>query len=280
MTRETPIADLDLRQHNFSAGPGSLPTEVLDEVKHELPSYPGLGASILEVSHRSAAYTEIHERAKSRIRSLLGLGDDWHVLFLQSGASLQFHQVPLNFLAPGGTASYLDTGTWSAKAIQEAELIARQRGASVSVAASSKDTNYTYIPVASDWDIDPEADYLHFTSNNTIYGTQFREEPNVDMPLVCDMSSDFLSRPIEADRYGLIYVGAQKNIGPAGVTAVLVRDEFLRTRQPELPTLLDYGTHAAKLFHTPPVFAIYIVDKVLGWVERNGGLDGMVERNR
>ena len=273
-------ADLAVRQHNFSAGPGALPTEVLEEVRDELPAYPGLGASIVEVSHRSGAYTEIHDRARARLRSLLGLGDDWHVLFLQGGASLQFHQVPLNFLAPGGTAAYLDTGTWSTKAIQEAEIVARDRGAAVNVAASSADADYTYIPEPSAWSVGPAAEWLHFTSNNTIRGTQFATEPIVDVPLVCDASSDFLSRPLDADRYGLIYAGAQKNIGPAGVCVVLVRDDFLRTRQPDLPTLLDYGTHAEKLFHTPPVFAVYVVDKVLGWIERHGGLAGMVERNR
>ena len=271
--------DSHTRQHNFSAGPGALPTEVLEEVRDELPAYPGIGSSILEVSHRSEAYTEIHERAKSRLKSLLKLGDDWHVLFLQGGASLQFHQVPLNFLAPGGTASYLDTGNWSAKAITEAEVVARDRGAHVTVAASSADADYSYIPEPSSWSVDPNAAYLHFTSNNTIFGTQFRDAPIVDMPLVCDASSDFLSRPIDTDRYGLIYAGAQKNIGPAGVTVVLVRDDFLEGRQPGLPTLLDYGTHAKKLFHTPPVFAVYMVDKVLAWIERHGGLAGMVERN-
>lgn len=280
VTFDTPPADLDRRQHNFSAGPGALPTEVMEEVRDELPCYPGLGASIAEVSHRSAAYTEIHERAKARLRSLLGLGSDWHVLFLQSGASLQFYQAPLNLLPRGGVASYLDTGAWSAKAIREAETVARDRDARVSVAASSADADYTYVPKPGDWDVDPDAAYLHFTSNNTIYGTQFHEEPFVDMPLVCDASSDFLSRPIDVRRYGVIYAGAQKNIGPAGVTVVLVRDDVLEARPDGLPTLLDYGTHAKKLFHTPPVLAVYVVDKVLGWIERHGGLDGMVERNR
>ena len=280
MTPETAPADLNARQHNFSAGPAALPAEVLEEVRDELPAYPGLGASILEVSHRSKAYAEIDQRAKSRIRSLLGLSDDWHVLFLQSGASLQFHQVPLNFLPPGGTASYLDTGAWSAKAIKEAEIVGRSRDAAPSVAASSAEAEYTYVPRPSGWRVDPASAYLHFTSNNTIYGTQFHDEPTADVPLVCDASSDFLSRPLDAERYGLIYAGAQKNVGPAGVTIVLVRDGFLQTRQPGLPTLLDYQTHAKKLFHTPPAFGVYVVDKVLGWIERNGGLAGMVERNR
>jgi phosphoserine aminotransferase len=274
-------ADLDVRQHNFSAGPGALPTEVLEEVRDELPVYPGVGASVMEISHRSPAYTEIHERAGARIKSLLGMGDDWHVLFLQGGASMQFHQVPLNFLPEGGSADYLDTGTWSAKAIKEAEIVGRGRGdAGPHVVASSRDSDYTYIPDRDVWDLDPEAAYLHYTSNNTIFGTQFATEPDAQVPLVCDASSDFLSRPLDVDRYGLIYAGAQKNIGPAGVTAILVREDFLERRQPGLPTMLDYGTHAKKLFNTPPVFAVYLVDKVLGWIEAHGGLNGMVERNR
>ena len=268
------------RQHNFSAGPGALPDEVLAEVRAELPVYPGVGASVMEISHRSPAYTEIHQRAQSRIRSLLGMGDDWHVLFLQGGASMQFHQVALNFLPEGGVGDYIDTGTWSAKAIREAEIVGEPRGASVHVAASSRDAGYTYIPAEAQTDYADGAAYLHYTSNNTIYGTQFATEPACDAPLVCDASSDFLSRPLDVDRYGLIYAGAQKNIGPAGATAVLVRDAFLQTRTGGLPTMLDYGTHAAKLFNTPPVFAVYIIDKVLGWIERHGGIEGMVERNR
>ena len=272
-------ADLGVRQHNFSAGPGALPREVVEEVRDELPVYPGLGASIMEVSHRSPTYSEIHERAGARIKSLLGMGDDWHVMFLQGGASMQFHQLALNFIPDGGTVDYLDTGVWSTKAIREAEIVARTRGASVHVAASGQDSDYTAIPDPSSWRLSDDASFLHYTSNNTIYGSQFANEPDVAAPLVCDASSDFLSRPLDAARYGLIYAGAQKNIGPAGVTAVLVRDDLLQTRQPDLPTMLDYGTHAAKLFNTPPVFAIYIVDKVLGWIERNGGLAGMVDRN-
>lgn len=279
MSVATALADLDTRQHNFSAGPGALPREVVEEVRDELPVFPGIGASIMEVSHRSAAYTEIHQRAGARMKALLGMADDWHVLFLQGGASMQFHQVPLNFMPPGGTVDYLDTGAWSSKAVKEAEIIGRTRGGRTRVVASGRDVNYTAIPDASSWDLDPEAAYLHFTSNNTIYGTQLAVTPEVSVPLVCDASSDFLSRPMDIDRYGLIYAGAQKNIGPAGVTAVLIRDQFLQSRQPDLPTMLDYGTHAAKLFNTPPVFAIYIVDKVVAWIERQGGLAGMVDRN-
>ena len=267
------------RGHNFSAGPGALPTEVLEEVRDEMLSFRDAGASVMEISHRSPQYTDVHEGAKAKIRSLLGVGDEWHVLFLQGGASLQFHQVPLNFLGPGQTADYIDTGNWSAKAIKEAQIVARGRNATVNVAASSKDADYTFIPSDAETTRSPEAEWLHFTSNNTIYGTEFASEPLADVPLVCDASSDFLGRPISMERYGLIYAGAQKNVGPAGVCVTLVHDDFLKTRQGDLPTLLDYGTHAAKLFHTPPVFAIYILDKVMDWIERNGRLEGMKSRN-
>lgn len=272
-------ADLSTRQHNFSAGPGALPTEVLEEVRDEFPVFPGLGASIVEVSHRSAAYTEITERAASRLRSLLGLGDAWHALFLQGGASMQFHQVPMNLLGAGQTADYLDTGEWSHKAIKEARIVAAMRDARVTVAASSAEADYTYIPPPGEWTMTPGAAYVHYTSNNTIYGTEYAEPPRTDAPLVCDASSDFLSRPVDYDRHVVVYAGAQKNIGPAGATVVLVCDDALG-RVEGLPTMLDYKTHAAKLFNTPPVFAVYVIDKVLGWIERNGGLAGIAERNR
>ena len=267
------------RKHNFSAGPGTLPEAVLREVRDELPAYADVGASIMEISHRSAAYDRVEESARARIKDLLGLDDDWHVLFLQGGASMQFHQVPLNFLKEGGSADYLDTGRWSAKAIEEAERVGAPREAGPHVAASSAEANYTYIPRPAAWELNPNAAYLHFTSNNTIFGTQFSETPKADVPLVCDASSDFLSRPIDTEQYGLIYAGAQKNIGPAGVTVVLVRDDFLQRRIQPLPTMLDYGTHAAKRFNTPPVFAIYLVEKVLRWLEEQGGVAGIQQVN-
>lgn len=263
-----------MRQHNFSAGPGTLPEEVLIEIKQELPVYGDIGSSVLEISHRSATYTEIAASARQRLRDLLGLNDSWHILFLQGGASTQFYQIPLNFLPAGGVADYVDTGAWSTKAIKEANYIG-----TANVVASSKDRNFSYIPVRSNWELSPEAVYVHFTSNNTIYGTQFRDEPDVGAPLVCDASSDFLSRPIDLDRYGLIYAGAQKNIGPAGVTVVMIRDDFLKQANPDLPTILDYGTHAAKLFNTPPVFAVYAVEKVLKWLQAKGGIAGIREVN-
>ena len=262
------------RLHNFSAGPGTLPFSVLEAVRKELPVYKKTGASVMEISHRSPEYTEIERSARARIRNLLTLTDDWHILFLGGGASLQFHQIPLNFLPSDGQAAYLLTGAWAKKAYAEAAKIGHAR-----VAASSSDSSFNYIPTSASWELDSVDTYLHYTSNNTIYGTQFQETPQANCPLVCDSSSDFLSRPIELDRYGLIYAGAQKNIGPAGVTVVLVRDSFLKTRKEHLPTMLDYGTHAAKCFNTPPVYAVYVVEKVLQWLENQGGIPGIQAQN-
>ncbi len=229
----------------------------------------------MEISHRSPEYIEIEASARKRIANLLGLKEDWHILFLGGGASMQFHQVPLNFLPPDGQAAYLLTGAWAKKAHAEACKIGHGR-----IAASSAESAFTYIPDPISWELDSQDSYLHYTSNNTIYGTQFHDVPRVNCPLVCDASSDFLSYPLELDRYGLIYAGAQKNIGPAGVTVVLVRDGFLKSRNTELPTMLDYGTHAAKCFNTPPVFAVYMVEKVLEWLENLGGIPGIQQVNR
>ena len=276
----TPSSADSRRLHNFSAGPGTLPLAVMEEVKAELPIYGDVGASIMEISHRSPAYTAVDEDAKQHLRDLLGLGPAWHILFLQGGASMQFHQVPLNFLPPAGSADYLNTGAWSKKAIKEANLVGGMRNAGAHVAASSEDENFSYIPDAEGWDLGSDAAYLHYTSNNTIFGTQFASEPDAgDVPLVCDASSDFLSRPMSVDRYGLIYAGAQKNIGPAGVTVVLVKDDFLQSRVSGIPTMLDYGTHAAKMFNTPPVFAVYLVEKVLRWLKDQGGIAGIQKVN-
>ena len=269
------MADLNARQHNFSAGPGALPEAVLAEVRDEMLAFPGLGASVMEVSHRSKAFDAVFERAGARIKALLGMGDEWAVAFLQGGASMQFHQVPLNFLGAGASADYLDTGAWSTKAIAEARLIG-----GVNVAASSEDQNFSYIPRPEAWALDDGAAYLHYTSNNTIFGTQFHDEPVAEAPLVVDASSDFLSRTLDLDRYGLIYAGAQKNIGPAGVTAVMIRDSFLEGRKAGLPAMLDYGNHLGAMFNTPPVFAIYVVDKVLAWIEVQGGIAGVAAVNQ
>ncbi len=267
--------DAKTRAYNFYAGPAVLPEEVLLEVKEELPVYDDAGTSVLEISHRSKEYTAIHASAQERLRRLLGLGDEWHILFLQGGASMQFHMVPLNLLPEGGSADYLVTGSWSKKALKEAQLLGNPR-----VAASTESTQFDRIPAPGTYTIDSKAAYVHFTSNNTIYGTQWPKEPETGgVPLVCDASSDFLSRRIDIDRYGLIYAGAQKNVGPAGVTIVLIRQDILEQRNQPLPTLLDYGTHVGKIFNTPPVFAVYIVEKVLKWLENMGGLPAMEARN-
>ena len=270
---KTPVTDYK-RLHNFSAGPAVLPESVLMEVREELPVYGDIGASVMEISHRSPEYTAIVESAERTLRKLLGLGEDWHILFLQGGASLQFYQVPLNFLPSDGSADYLVTGSWAKKALAEAKRIGNTH-----VAASSDDRNFSYIPGPDARSFDENAAYVHFTSNNTIFGTQYREEPDAPAPLVCDASSDFLSRPIDVDRYGLIYAGAQKNLGPAGVTLVLVRDGFLQKRNQNLPTMLDYGTHVGTLFNTPPVFAVYVVEKVLRWLDGLGGLRAIQKQN-
>ena len=258
------------RAHNFTAGPGALPLDVLLELRDEIPAYGVLGATIFEVSHRSDAYDAIDASAKRLLRELLGAGEEWHVLFLQGGATMQFHQVPLNFLRADASADYLNTGVWSAKAIEEARRFGR-----VNVAASSEDAAFSYIPDPAAWTLDANAAYLHYTSNNTIFGTEFHATPHAEVPLVCDASSDFLSRPLVLAPHGLVYAGAQKNLGPAGVTVVLVRESFLATRKPDVPPILDYGRHTGELFNTPPVFAVYLVEKVLRWLVRQGGVGAM-----
>jgi phosphoserine aminotransferase len=263
------------RCHNFSAGPGVLPLSVLEEVAAELPVYRTAGASVMEISHRSAEYTELADSARAAVRRLLKIDDQWHILFLQGGASLQFYQAALNFLPKAGRASYVITGSWAKKAAAEAKRVG-----SVHVAASSEDRNFGYVPDVAQWDVAPDSSYIHVTSNNTIFGTQYQTDPDTTAPLVCDASSDFLSRPVDMSKYGLVYAGAQKNVGPAGVTVVLVHDEFLKRANDDVPTMLDYRTHATKLFNTPPVFAVYVVEKVLRWLEAQGGLTAIHERNR
>jgi phosphoserine aminotransferase len=266
------------RIHNFNPGPAALPLSVLEEIREEFLNYRGSGMSVTEISHRSPWFDEIIDDAVARTRRLLGLGDRHRVLFLQGGASLQFCMVPMNFLGEGDTADYVNTGTWSTKAIQEAQSM----GKSIQVAASSEDRNFTYIP--RDISFRPEAVYGHITSNNTIKGTQWPALPDTGgVPLVADMSSDIMSRPLEAERFGLIYAGAQKNIGPAGVCLVVVREDLLERNPGTLPTMLDYRTFVKKnsMFNTPPVFAVYAVRLVLRWLEETvGGLEKMEALNR
>lgn len=258
------------RVHNFSAGPAALPLDVLKKVEAELSDYHGQGASIIEMSHRSPEYTEINKQASERLKRILGAGDEWNVLFLGGGASTQFTMVAQNFLAEDKTADYINTGSWSTKAIKEARLFGN-----VNVPFSGEETDFTHIPSNEELDLSEDAPYLHFTSNNTIFGTQFRKEPDSNgAPLVCDASSDFLSHPIDLERYGLIYAGAQKNLGPAGVTIVMVHNDFMKkVVDRSVPTILRYKTHLEKLFNTPPVFAVYMVNYVLEWVERKGGIE-------
>jgi phosphoserine aminotransferase len=265
------------RIHNFSAGPATLPLTVLEKAQKELIDYRGKGASIIEMSHRSPEYTEINTQAVERLKRITGADDDWEVLFLQGGASTQFMMVAYNFLNHDRTANYIDTGTWSAKAIKEAKLFGN-----VHIAYSGKEGGYKHIPKDDELSFADDAIYTHFTSNNTVAGTQFRKEPEAGSALlVCDASSDFLSRPIDLSKYGLIYAGAQKNLGPAGAAVVMVRNSFLEKQRPEaIPTILNYKTHVEKLFNTPPVFAVYMINYVLEWIEEQGGLKHFEQYNR
>ena len=266
------------RIHNFNAGPAALPLPVLEEIQASFIDFNGSGMSITEVSHRSKWFDDVINDAVARTKRILGLGDDYHVLFLQGGASTQFCMVPMNFLADGGTADYVDTGTWSTKAIKEAEILNKP----IKMVASSADRDYAYIP--KDIQFTPGAVYVHVTSNNTIKGTQWADFPDTaGVPLVSDMSSDIFSRKLDIDRFGLIYAGAQKNIGPAGVCLVIVRDDLLERVPEDLPSMLKYTTFVKKnsMYNTPPCFAIYTVQLVLKWLEETiGGLDNMERLNR
>jgi phosphoserine aminotransferase len=270
----------DYRAHNFSAGPAGLPTEVLLKAKEELINYRNLGASVMEISHRSKEFSEIVNSAKQRLKRLLGLSDRHKILFLQGGASLQFAMLPQNFLRKGDSAGYINTGEWSQKAIKEAKLFGK-----TDVPYSSEEQGFNQVPQGDDLNMNLFEEnknwkYLHFTSNNTIYGTQFRKEPQSKTPLVCDASSDFLSRNIDVDRYGLIYAGAQKNLGPSGVCLVVADEEFInQAYTDDVPTLLRYGSHTKKLYHTPTTFSIYMVELVLEWLEDLGGISEVQKMN-
>lgn len=265
------------RLHNFNAGPSMLPLAVLEEARRNLIDHYGLGISVLEMSHRSEAFESIVERAKATLRRLLSLPDDYEILFLQGGASLQFAMVPLN-LGSGG--AYVNTGVWSEKALREAELVGQ---APVEI-WTDRPGGYRRVPLPDEpLQVPPRAPYLHITSNNTVVGTQWQHVPQTGVPLVCDMSSDFLSRPIDVRSFSLIYAGAQKNAGPAGVTVVVGRREILRNfRGPATtPTMLRYETHAraGSLYNTPPTFNVWLCSLVFDWIEQQGGLEEMGRRN-
>ncbi|HWQ12618.1 MAG TPA: 3-phosphoserine/phosphohydroxythreonine transaminase [Roseiflexaceae bacterium] len=265
--------------YNFNAGPAILPRAVLERAQQELLDYQGRNMSILEMSHRSPEYEAINVEAAQRLRRLLRVGDDYHVLFLQGGASLQFGMLPLNFLVPGASADYILTGAWSEKACEEAAKIGTVR-----VACSTREGGYRRTPAEQEIALDPQAAYVHLATNETIHGVQWHALPQPgDRPLVADMSSDILSRPVDGRRFAMIYAGAQKNLGPAGVTVVVIRDSFLQSAAggERLPSMLSYATHAKNrsLYNTPPVFAVYMLNLVLGWIESIGGLEAVAWRN-
>jgi phosphoserine aminotransferase len=267
------------RIHNFSAGPAVLPVSVLEQVRDELLDWHGTGMSVMEMSHRSAAFESIINTAEADLRSLLGIGADYTVLFMQGGATAQFWMVPLNLRAAGASADYVLTGAWSKAALKEAQRAAGK----ARVAASTESENFKRIPAASEWQLDPQAAYLHTTANNTIFGTEWFVDPEAPagVPVVCDFSSDALSRPVDVNRYGLLYAGAQKNLGPAGVTLVILRTELLARVPAGLPAALDYKLAAdnKSLYNTPPCVAIYVVGLVLQWLKAQGGLAAIEARN-
>ncbi len=267
------------RAHNFYAGPSAIPTEVLQEASQELLDYKGTGTSIMETSHRSSEFDEVHTETISLVKELMNLGDDYEVLLIQGGASSQFALIPMNFLTKDTSADYINTGTWSKKAIKEAKLFGN-----VNVAANVELEGGVFksIPAEADIKLDPNAAYCHITSNNTIYGTQWASFPNTgNVPLVADMSSDIMSRVFDPKPFGIIYAGAQKNLGPSGLALVIIRKDMIEKINPGLPTMFNYKTHADNnsLFNTPPSFAIYVMGKVLKWVKGNGGVAGMEKIN-
>ena len=265
------------RVYNFAAGPAVLPLPVLEEIQRDLIALPGVGMSILEISHRSKTFESILERAEADIRALGHVPPNYRVLFLQGGASTQFSMVPMNLLTSGSTADYIDTGSWAEKAIKEAKKVG-----AVNIAATTKADNYARVPAQSELKLTPGAAYVHITSNNTIEGTEWKGLPDVgNAPLVSDTSSDMFSLPIDVSRHALIYAGAQKNMGPAGVTVVIVRDDMLTRSQQSLPTMLNYAVHAenASLYNTPPAFGVYALGLVMKWLIGQGGLAGIAQVN-
>ncbi len=266
---------MEKRVYNFSAGPSVLPEEVLKQAQEELLVYPGAGMSVMEMSHRSKNFNDIFVAAQNDLRKLLDISDNYTILFLQGGATLQFSMVPLNLMPPANKADYIVTGAWSKKAVKEAKRVGE-----VNIAATSEDSNFTYIP--KEFNLSEDAAYVHFTSNNTIFGTQFKTEPETgNIPLVCDASSDILHKKIDVNKYGLIYAGAQKNMGPAGATLVIIRNDLLERSSDELHTYLNYSIHASKnsLYNTPPAYTVYIIGLVYKWLLNMGGLDEMYKRN-
>ncbi len=266
------------RVYNFYAGPATLPLSVLEQAQSELLDFQGTGMSVMEISHRSKAFDKVIKEAEADLKDLLGLGDDYRVLFLQGGASSQFYMVPMNFLPEGAVADYIITGSWSEKAFKEADKLGDAR-----IIYSAKESNFDRIPDPAEVSPDDNAAYVHITSNNTIHGTQWQDLPDFgDIPLIADMSSDILSREFDASKFSLIYAGAQKNLGPAGVTIVIIRKSFLEKAVPPASTMLKYSTHVEKdsLYNTPPCFPIYMVGLVLKWLKAQGGIAAIEKQNK
>lgn len=266
------------RVYNFNPGPATLPLEVLKEAQAEFLNFNNSGMSILEISHRAKQYAEVHAKAKADIKELMGLGDDYEVLFCQGGASTQFAMVPLNFASKEHPGNYVLSGSFATKAYKEAELLGVGE-----IAASSKDREFRHIPTQDELKINPEAAYVHLCYNNTIYGTEYHYVPDTKgVPLFADMSSDMLSRPVDFKKFDLIYAGVQKNLGPAGVVLVVAQKELLAKSPETLPTMFRYSTFLKKdsLYNTPPAFCIYMVGKVAAWIKAQGGLAEMEKRNK
>src|SRR3954463_7603270 len=265
------------RIHNFSAGPAALPEPVLRKAQEAIWDVANSGIGIMEHSHRGKVFDRIIVEAEQACRSLANIPDNYKVLFLQGGASLQFAMAPMNLLQKGATADYLVTGVWSQKAVKEAKLVG-----GVHEAASSKDQNFCYIPSAAQIRYSAKPAYVHLTTNNTIFGTQWVSEPSVPagVPLIADTSSDMFSRPMDVEKYGLIYAGAQKNLGPSGVVLVIIRNDLVEAGPTTLPTMLQYRTHVAEksLYNTPPAFGIYVMGEVFKWIQEQGGLKAMAEQ--
>ncbi|WP_163101693.1 3-phosphoserine/phosphohydroxythreonine transaminase [Peribacillus alkalitolerans] len=265
------------RAYNFNAGPAALPFEVLQKANKEWLDIFNSGMSVMELSHRSKEYDAIHNKAHDLLRELLNIPDTYDILFLQGGASLQFTMIPMNLLSEGKSASYVLSGVWADKAFHEAKKLGN-----VMVAASSKEQGYSHIPLVHSIDSPEDVAYVHVTSNNTIYGTQWKIFPDTgDIPLIADMSSDILSKPLDITKFGLIYAGAQKNLGPSGVTVVIIRKDLIKTDLNHIPTMLQYKTHADNhsLYNTPPTLSIYLLSLVLEWVKNQGGVEAIEKLN-
>jgi len=265
------------RIFNFSPGPATLPREVLAQAAKDIVNFKDRGIGLIEMSHRGKEFMAVMEETETLLRRLMAIPDNYKVLFLQGGASTQFAMVPMNLLGPGKSAAYLNTGTWSKNAIKEAKLFGK-----IEVPFSSETTNFNRVPTAGDYSVPAGMEYLYFVSNNTIFGTQFQTFPDYPGTMICDMSSDILSRPVDVGRFGLIFAGAQKNMGPAGVTVVIVRDDLLDRTPEQVPTMFRYKIHADKgsMFNTPPCFAIHVVGLVLKWLDGIGGVPAIEKFNR